>query len=186
MKDKIRTEILKKLENIDSESKNIEIQNSLLSSQEINNSKTIMIYISKDFEVETKEIIEKLLSFNKTIAVPVTNNEEIKIFRLDKLNNLKTGRFGILEPSPIKPIKIKELDLIIVPGVAFDPSGNRIGRGKGYYDRFLFRVRELNKEAQIMSLAYQSQIVDTIPSQKHDIKVNKIITEEKTISCESF
>lgn len=154
----------------------IEILKSL---DEYNDAETIMPYLSLDIEVDTKEFIKnELINKNKTIIIPFVEENDIKISRLDDFKNLDQGKFGVLEP--IKKEKHEgKIDLIIVPGVAFDSKGSRIGFGKGYYDRFL----QENKEALKVALAFEEQIVDSIPAELHDISVDMIITEKRVVRC---
>ena len=85
-----------------------------------------------------------------------------------------------MEPKKkfFRPVSPEDIDLVIVPGIAFDRSGERIGYGMGFYDRFLKKIR---KDTSSIGLAYEFQIVDDIPSEETDVKVNKIITEKRVI-----
>ena len=88
------------------------------------------------------------------------------------------SRLGILEPlREKKTVNTDEIDLVIVPGLAFDKSGNRLGHGKGYYDRYLERCGE---NVFFIGIAYDFQVLDTIPADAHDIKMNMIVTESRT------
>ncbi|GAG30094.1 unnamed protein product, partial [marine sediment metagenome] len=99
---------------------------------------------------------------------------------LDFDTELEKGKKGILEPKKeyYRLFSPEDIDLVIIPGVAFDLSGNRIGRGFGYYDNFLRKVRS---SAKIVALAFEMQMVKKIPNDKNDIPVHKIITEKRTI-----
>ena len=100
----------------------------------------------------------------------------------DPDRDLFPGFKGIREPDPdsLRQLSADDLDLIIVPGVAFDSSGNRLGMGKGYYDRFL---KHLRPSALKIALAFENQIVASIPWDDNDIKMDMIITEERVIYC---
>jgi len=80
-------------------------------------------------------------------------------------------------------LDIADIDLVIVPGVVFDKSGHRIGYGHGYYDRFLDNLEKINKNAVKVGLAYDFQIADKVPIEKHDVPVDKIVTEKRIIRC---
>ena len=97
------------------------------------------------------------------------------------LTNLKEDKYGILEPTKdIEAMNKNELDLVIMPGLAFDTNGGRLGYGGGYYDKYLQKIAgNLSKVA----LAYDFQIVQEVPKEEHDIKVDYIITEKREIEC---
>jgi len=99
-------------------------------------------------------------------------------------NHLSIGAYGILEParSQIVPIEPNTIDLVIIPGIGFDKTGNRMGHGKGYYDRFL----PLAKKAIRIGLCFEFQIKDQIPTEPSDQKVDYIITEERIITCKKY
>jgi len=149
-----------------------------------NNSAHIMVYLDFKHEVKTDFIINYCLENNKKVYVPICIPEthELCISRITNLEELQSGHFGIREPKP-EYIRLSDssiVDLVLVPGVAFDSLGNRIGFGAGYYDRFM---RRLEPGVIKAALAYSFQIADTIPSGQYDIPVDYIVTEKCTISC---
>jgi 5-formyltetrahydrofolate cyclo-ligase len=97
------------------------------------------------------------------------------------LDNLQSARFGLLEPERDVGLMVEpdDLDLVIVPGVAFDRRGNRLGFGGGYYDRFFERCN-----ATRVGLAYAFQVVDDIPAEDHDVKIDWLVTEDEVILCQ--
>ncbi|MGH7200418.1 MAG: 5-formyltetrahydrofolate cyclo-ligase, partial [Planctomycetaceae bacterium] len=101
-------------------------------------------------------------------------------FHLERMDELETGMYRILEPNeelrrrPEKRIVVEELDLILVPGVAFDRRGGRMGHGRGYYDKLLAHARP---DAPLVALAFECQMFETIPVQEHDVFMEKILTE---------
>jgi 5-formyltetrahydrofolate cyclo-ligase len=139
----------------------------------------VMIYMSVQSEVKTK-LFFKLFSDNKSkIYVPCVCNNEITPMLMGKNMACKPAAFGI--PEPVKKIRIKtlkSLNLIIVPGIAFDRHGNRIGFGKGFFDKFL---RQLPAKTLKIALAFSSQIVKKTHAKKHDVKMDYIITEKEII-----
>ncbi|MDD2494533.1 MAG: 5-formyltetrahydrofolate cyclo-ligase [Tissierellia bacterium] len=156
------------------------IINKLISLEEFKNSKTVFIYMDFRNEVRTGEIINFLLEQNKRVVLPWTdtaNTEIVPVEIKDMENDLITSSFGYLEPKKenVIEVKVEEIDLIIVPGVAFDKRFNRIGFGKGYYDRILNRKR---KNTLAIAIAYEFQVLEEIPYEEHDIKMDAIITEE--------
>ncbi len=185
-KEEIRRKILKKRLSLSSEDirdKSRQVFLNLAEVVEYRNSQNIMFYVATRSEVQTEEIIKMSIKMGKNVFVPIILPECIdlapsKIFDFD--TELEKGKKGIFEPKKeyYRLFSSENIDLIIVPGIAFDLSGNRIGRGFGYYDNFLRKVRS---SAKIVALAFEMQIVKKISNDKYDIPVNKIITEKRII-----
>lgn len=133
-----------------------------------------MFYVAFGGEVETKEMIKEAQNSGKIIAVPVCRKHRMSLrpCLLDEHARLKKGPYGISEPAVEECLRLADLDLVIVPGVAFDKKGNRLGRGKGYYDRFLAR---LPQRTASLGLAFDFQILPSLPAQRHDIAVSKVL-----------
>lgn len=186
MKNKLRQEIAEKrkqLSKSDVSMMSIKIHSNLRSLDEYQNAMNVLFYVSYNNEVETRSVIQNLLTTNaKTIIVPYTVRGEagIKISKLRSFDQLQEAHFGILEPKEeeIAIFDKKHIDLIIVPGTVFDRRGHRIGYGAGYYDIFLSTI---SKKISKVGLAYDFQIVDEIPNQKHDIPMDIIVTEKEVI-----
>ena len=187
-KEDIRHKILqlrKSLSQREAIAKSLKVQEHLFKLPEFVNAKTILFYVSTKNEVMTETMIKQALKNNKRIVVPISNVKE-KTLTFSELKyfdkELEPGCFNILEPKKecIRKISPEEVDLIIVPGVAFDEEGDRIGYGMGFYDRFL---RELKRKIPTIGLAYEFQIVDDIPVCDKDVTVDKIITENRIIEC---
>lgn len=136
----------------------------------------IMLYISVAGEVDTYNIIEYLLSEGKKVYVPVVGDSEIIVSEINNINDLVPGRFIIPEPSPDKRKYVDPmiLEVVIVPGVCFTSEGSRIGRGGGYYDRFLKRI---STKTYVIGICYRSQIENEIPHDEKDMGVHEVITE---------
>jgi 5-formyltetrahydrofolate cyclo-ligase len=134
---------------------------------------TVMTYVSYRNEVETDLLIEKLLERNQALVVPKTSGDEMKAFRIQSMEELEENSKGIREPKDAEQISKASIDICIIPGVKFDRKGNRIGYGKGYYDRFLE-----NFQGQKIGLTYQKLMEEKIPTDEWDIQMDKIITEE--------
>ena len=136
--------------------------------------KTVMCYLSAFNEPDTFEIISLLLSQGKRVVVPVTDTNACTITPsyLTSLDGLRSGSYGIAEPSEYAPADAADIDISVIPGIAFDRSGMRIGFGKGYYDRFLSEFRGLK-----LGLCYEFQLYDSVPHDRHDIPMDIIITE---------
>lgn len=136
----------------------------------------IHIFLSKQDEPDTRPIIEHGWNSGKQIGVPLVLPDTLVLFHseLNSFEDLKSGAFGILEPSPERLLKMNPeiFDLVIVPGVAFDQQGGRLGHGKGYYDRFL----ELSRAFRL-GLAFDCQLLETVPTELHDVPMHAILTE---------
>jgi 5-formyltetrahydrofolate cyclo-ligase len=142
---------------------------------------TVMYYIDVRSEVRTRHDLPQALTQGKKIVVPWCNDQgELELFHLENMDELAIGMYKILEPAPAlrllpaKQVKALELDLIMVPGVAFDRSGARMGHGKGYYDKLLQHARP---DAPLVALAFECQLFPEIPTAAHDIFMDSIITE---------
>ncbi len=159
------------------------IQHRLFSTSWYQNAHCILFYVSYNNEVHTHDMIKESLRNGKKVIVPKIDIEK-KTLILSKLacwEDLCPGTYSILEPKNncVRDTPLSSIDLCIIPGVVFDSKGNRIGHGGGFYDR-LFQSK---CQCHRIGLAYEFQIVKTIPAEPHDIKVEKIITEERTIDC---
>ena len=186
MKKTLRQKMLKKRSDVNKSEileKSNQIKKRLFKTKELNQAHTILFYISYDNEVYTHDMIKECISNGKHVIVPITDKENrfLILSKLENWENLDCGAYGILEPRKehVKEISIDLIDLIVIPGVAFDEHGNRIGHGMGYYDGLL--KNSIN--ATHIGLAFEFQIVDTIPVEEHDINVDKIVTEKRIIAC---
>ncbi|GKU30413.1 5-formyltetrahydrofolate cyclo-ligase [Clostridium folliculivorans] len=185
-KKEIRKKILEYRETIDENQRKMwdeEIFKSLINSDLYKRSNTIFAFVSFKSEVDTHKIINHALSNGKTICVPKINSKQegIKIYKIDNFDQLKEGYFGILEPvESCEKVDSNTLDLILMPGVAFDRHGGRVGYGAAFYDRFL---SNMSKQVYKVALAYDFQVMDTVPMDEHDVKIDGVITErEMTIA----
>lgn len=144
----------------------------LLSSDLYKNFETIFVYVSKNKEVNTRDFIEKALDDKKKVYIPKIIDKKMYAARITKLDDLKIGAFDI--PTSINDDFIKNPDLTICPGLSFDYDKNRLGYGGGYYDRFL--SENITQKVGLMISDFASI---KIPSEKWDVKMDYIITEEK-------
>lgn len=160
------------------------ITEKLLSMDCIKNANTIMLYLDFNNEVQTNELVNKLLCLNKTVASPITIMDKRELIP-SKISNLtegiNIGAYGIREPkkecSP--EINVKDIDIVIVPAVAYDEDCYRLGYGGGFYDRFLSKLKD---DAITIGIAFDLQIFDSIPKESHDAQLNFIVTETRTIT----
>ncbi|MGI6555050.1 MAG: 5-formyltetrahydrofolate cyclo-ligase [Bacillota bacterium] len=158
------------------------IQEKLFRTSYYQTSRTIMTYVDFQNEVETRSIIKRALDEGKNIVVPLCGpNFSLLPVKIDSFDDLEKGTRGILEPTKKHDIvDVKKLDIVLVPGITFDRSGHRLGYGLAYYDRFL---TQLSPSTIIIALVYSFQLVQTLPFEDHDQKVNLIITENEMIHC---
>lgn len=185
-KKSIRQDILEKRKNLSKytrESYSKIITNKILDSDYYMNSTTIMCFISFSDEVDTHDFIKKAISDGKNIVVPITfpETKELKPSLVKNFKELEIGYYNILTPKREfeRFIDPGEIDLIIVPGVAFNSDGYRIGYGGGYYDRFLLKTGN----TPTIAIGFSEQIVKHIPIDIYDIPVDYIYTEKNIIKC---
>ncbi len=181
----IREDILRKRDSIDPEirlKKDNMIMDKVLSSPDFEKANTILYFASFRSEVATLPHIEEALKRGKRIVLPKVDNIERRLILYEILDTkeIKPGFMGIPEPEavPERQRDINDVDLVIMPGVAFDPDGNRLGYGAGYYDKLL---AGLKRDIPLIAIAYEEQIVNALPSEDHDVRVNKIVTDKRVI-----
>ena len=143
---------------------------------------TVQFYIDVRTEVRTRHDLPLALQSGKRIIVPYCiEGEVLELFLLENMDELEIGMYKILEPKPQlrtlaeKHVDVRDVDLIMVPGVAFDRRGARMGHGKGYYDKLLEDARP---ETPLVAMAFECQLFDEIPVDEHDVYMDKIITEQ--------
>lgn len=179
-KQNLRTSMLSrlnKLKEVDTAKKSFLVKEKLFQTLEFKKAKIILFYASLKNEVKTDTMIKESQAKGKVIGLPVVLEKERKIVPFlvsDFDKQLAIGPYGIRQPKKefSEPILLEDIDLVIVPGIAFDLKGNRLGRGKGYYDRFL---KTLPKKTQRIGLAFDFQIVENLPHFEKDSPVNKVI-----------
>jgi len=159
-----------------------QIQKYLFQLQEFQHASYVMFYVSFRSEVQTLNMIKEALLLNKKVLVPAVNpvKKELEAFIISSTDELAPGAYGILEPKQKdESANLNKIELIIVPGCVFDLHGFRIGYGAGYYDKLLKNISAVS-----IALSFDFQLVPRISCiEAHDIQVDKIITEERTINC---
>lgn len=181
-KDKIRAEILKQRDQLTEQqltSASTQIMEKLHNLAEYQNADIFLCYADYRGEVQTKEIITELLQLGKEVYLPKVMGEDMLFFQVKSLSELKEGYKRIMEPDAtaerlLDHVKREQKVFMIMPGVAFDRQCNRIGYGKGYYDRYLENVHPDVTAALALSL----QIVQNIPANAFDIRPDYVITEK--------
>ena len=146
--------------------------------KEFKSSHVVMFYVSMLEEVETLSLLQAVIKEGKTVTVPLVSRKSgllVSVEIHDPNQDLEPGTYGIFEPKNhlIKPFDLSKIDFVIVPGIAFDRFGYRLGRGKGYYDRFL---PTLPSHTFKVGLAFDFQVFDEIPKNELDVKMNQVIT----------
>lgn len=180
-KQKLRKEILEKLKSQSKEQilkKSRVIKDKLFGLEDFKRAKCVIAYVSQSEEVDTHMLIDESIRMGKIVGVPVVERgkRELIISQIsDRVRQLEIGPYGLSQPKrdEIRPISFGEMELILVPGLAFDERGNRLGRGKGYYDRFL---KKLPKAALTVGLCFDFQKMESVPALPHDIPVRKLIS----------
>ncbi len=170
----------KSLTEIERENFSNEIVKKFLAQEIYQSSKIIMAYVSMSEEVQLQKIFVEVFNSKKILAVPlIVGKGEMCAVEVPNFDALEIGDFGILtvRADLQKIIEPEKMNCVIVPGAAFDLNFNRLGLGGGYYDKFLPRAVNAKK----IALAYDFQIVDDLPTEPHDFKVDMIITEKRII-----
>lgn len=160
------------------------ITEKLISMECIKNSKNIMLYLDFNNEVKTDELINKLISLKKIVSSPITIVKERKLIpcQITNLSNdIQIGAYGIREPKKDSSheINTSDIDIVIVPAVAYDKNCYRLGYGGGFYDRFLENLRD---DAITIGIAFDIQIFDDVPKEPHDAQLDYIITETRILT----
>ena len=164
---------------IDKQYKSKKIINKIIDEEDFKLAKVVALYKSLSSEVDTTELIDYSMKKGKVVVLPRVTENELHFYKIDDASEkLEKSRFGIYEPkeNATSLINNDEIDLVIVPGVCFDIQRNRVGFGKGYYDRLL-----ANWNLNSIAICFDEQVLknELIPNTFLDIKVKKIVTEEK-------
>ncbi|MBI5057870.1 MAG: 5-formyltetrahydrofolate cyclo-ligase [Nitrospirae bacterium] len=204
MKKALRERLLKKRNRIGLQEKKVKeaaIRKRLYASADFKKAKSMLFYASFRSEVDTMTCIAHTLKLKKNVVLPRVENkkEMLRLFAINNISEIEPGYMGIPEPviRTASERKLNDIDIVIVPGAGFDKNGNRLGYGAGYYDKLFSGIRDqgsgVRKEKLIpnpqppkpvlIALAFEEQIASEIPSEKHDVKMDRIITEKRTIVC---
>jgi 5-formyltetrahydrofolate cyclo-ligase len=174
----LRKHLLEKRDAISAEFRNIsskKIHENLKQINSYTNSQNIGCYFPIGSEVDTNNIMLEILKQNKNMLLPKIVNSNMEFYVIPNLEKLEKGKFDIMEPKD-NCEKAENIDCILVPTVGISKNGDRLGYGRGYYDKFLSSSNAIK-----ISLTYSNQIVKSVPSELHDIKIDLIITEDEII-----
>lgn len=177
-KNELRKELIEKRKNLGGKDQKCRvIEEQCVGRKEFQNAQNIYVYISFASEVSTSFIITEALRLGKSLFAPRCRGESMDFWPIQDLNALEKSSFGVLEPIAGKiPEDIDRAGVCIVPGLAFDQAGFRLGYGRGYYDRFLAD----NPGLFTVGLCYEELFVEDLPRDEHDLPVDMVITQ-KTI-----
>lgn len=135
--------------------------------------KVVLLYWSMEDEVQTHEFVEKWYK-EKTVLLPCVNGDDLKLRQYTSQKCMRSGeQFGIGEPTGEEFTDMESVDVIVVPGVAFDSEGHRMGRGRGFYDRLLKNTTKAYK----IGVAFDFQIVKDVPVEPHDVMMDQVVSE---------
>ncbi len=148
--------------------------------------RVVMAYCSFGSELDTSAFLAAIFAQGKTLALPRVDRRRglVEVFLVrDPDHELVADAWGIREPDPERcsRVPLPALDFVLVPGVAFDPRGGRLGYGKGYYDRLFHACRAAGARPSVVAAAFEAQLVDEVPMEPHDVAVPCIITEARSI-----
>jgi 5-formyltetrahydrofolate cyclo-ligase len=185
-KSEIRSDIASRLNALpDSEikEKTKEVENRLFEFANFLESKIALLYLNNRCEVISLDIIKRCFDLYKIVVLPApsTNQYEMRLMKIDDIDtDLKPGVEGFLKPDTdrCKTVPIESIDIAIIPGIAFDEKGGRLGSGDGYYDRLIPKLPITTRK---VGLSFESQIIQQVPAESHDKHVDIIITEKRTI-----
>lgn len=158
---------------IEVKEKSDRICQNIISSNLFQQAEKILAYAPLGNEVDIRSVIEEGWRQQKRIAFPKVFGETMRYFEISSFSELEEGTFHVMEPVETNPIDWEEA-LVLVPGVAFDFQGNRMGYGKGYYDRFL----EGKPDCKKLGVAYEVQVADQLPREENDLPMEYLVTEK--------
>lgn len=151
-----------------------EITNRVFASAWWQEASTLLLYYPLSDEVDVRSLISEAFEEGKRVLLPVVKGEELVLHLYEGESSLREGAFGIMEPQgPLfAPEHYDEIELAIIPGMAFDGAGHRLGRGKGFYDRLLPKL----ESAKLVGVCWPFQLLDEAPAEPHDIPVEEVIS----------
>ena len=156
------------------------VQQSFVASPEFSRAKVLALYAPIHNEVDTLEVLAEALAASKAVLYPAVSGQQLSFRRvIEQRNELQKGAFRIAEPiASCAVYDPREADLIVIPGIAFDLRGRRIGYGKGYYDKTLHAIEGQGK---LVGFCFDFQLVEDIADEPHDVKMDMLITEKRVI-----
>ena len=155
------------------------VQRSFMATAEYAAAEVIAIYSPVHNEVDTSELMKEALASSRVLLLPKVGRDRLEFRRVSAAGELKKGAYGILEPTADCALHAAAgVDLVVIPGVAFDLRGRRIGYGKGYYDKTL---HQLEGKGRLVGFCYDFQLVDEIAHEPHDVVMDMVVTERRVV-----
>lgn len=188
-KQQLRKLVRERLDNLTKKSIEIQSDNvytTILNLNQFHNSNNIALYMSMDKEIDTNKLLQKAFDLKKSVFIPRVNGDVMNMIKINDTKNLIKNKFGIWEPSNSADVNTPDysLDLIIVPALAFDNLGNRLGHGKGYYDKYFESYEQkYNSIPLLVGIAFDEQLVDNVPVTDSDVKMDMVVVNEKIYKC---
>jgi 5-formyltetrahydrofolate cyclo-ligase len=184
LKKTIRSEALKRRDSIPGpvrKVKDASIRRRLLGLEVFKGARSVLLYASFRSEVDTLALIGEALASGKRVMLPRVAGEVLELYEVERPEEISPGFMGIPEPAADDRRRrgLGDVDMVVVPGAAFDPRGWRLGYGKGYYDRLL----SASPGTPRVALAYEEQIVEDLPHEEHDMGMHEIVTDKRVIDC---
>ena len=155
------------------------VQKQFIESEEFEKARTLALYAPIRNEVGTLLVFSEAVAAGKTVLFPIVSGDGLQFGRISCWDQLATGAFGIPEPDrSLEQFEPEEADSIVIPGVVFDLKGNRIGFGKGYYDK---AFHDFEGKGKLVGFCYEFQLVEEIRGEPHDVMMDMLITEKRVI-----
>ena len=175
----LRKKMMKKRSNLSISKKKLKdksIYNQVINDQDYIAAASVFLFLSFGSEINTKPIVKHALDHGKQVFLPKVVGKNLELFEIEDFENLEKSKYGILEPKACcQAIGNCGIDFILMPGLAFDPSGGRVGYGGGFYDRYISTLPNYNEIPKV-AIAYNFQVIDEVPMSEYDIPVDRIIT----------
>lgn len=184
-KQQLRNSIKERLERLSDDERHAEGRTlSRILLQKLPSPVTICAYFPLKSEVDIRLLLQELATRGDRVFLPRFEDNQLKFRLADDLNQLTPGAFTIPEPLETSPLlEANEVEIVLVPGRAFDRSGNRLGRGNGGYDTWIETQRKKNPKTKFWGVCLECQLVDQVPAEEHDEKMDAIITANQWIDC---
>lgn len=184
-KEEIRKEVRGKKRILSKDARKVwddSIRKSILESENYQQATAVFVYTSYNQEVDTLQVIDASIAQGKLVAVPKVIGKEIAFCRIESREQLELGYQGIMEPKSTSIVEPTKSTIMLLPGLAFDRSGNRIGYGGGFYDRYLSKYSF--SPMSLVALAYDFQVYDSfVAMEDTDQRIHQIITPSQKITC---
>ncbi|NOZ19581.1 MAG: 5-formyltetrahydrofolate cyclo-ligase [Planctomycetes bacterium] len=176
-----RKEVARRIESLspgEREAGSAALVRNVLDLPEFDQGQCVLLFVPMADEVDVTELIRASLRTGKRVCVPTCSTKDHRLIpaELSSLDELAPGAYGIPEPKTVREVAVGDIDFVLVPAAGFDPKGNRLGRGAGYYDRFMSRPEF---RAVKCGVGFETQVLDEIPYDDHDLPVDILVTDQR-------